>query len=217
MMKLYTYWRSSAAYRVRIALALKGISYESKFIHLVKDGGEQLKPEYEAINPQKLVPSLVLEDGTVLTQSMAILEYLEEMYPEPALLPEKSSDRSYVRALCQSIASDIHPVDNLRVLSYLTGELGVDGDQKMTWYKHWITLGFDAIEKTLKQSGLAGDFCFGDTPTFADICLVPQVYNARRFDMDLSVYPLIAGIDENCLKLDEFVGAQPEKQGDAIL
>ena len=216
-MKLYTYWRSSAAYRVRIALALKGLSYQSHFIHLIKDGGEQLKPDYEAINPQHLVPSLELKDGKVLTQSMAILEFLEEAYPEPALLPEGNHDRAYVRAVCQSIISDIHPVDNLRVLSYLTGEFGIDSEQKLNWYKHWITLGFEALEKTLSQSGFMGPYCHGCMPTFADICLVPQVYNARRFNMDLTPYPNIKQIDKTCQKLDGFVVALPEKQKDAAI
>lgn len=217
MMRLYTYWRSSAAYRVRIALELKGLNYDSQFVHLVREGGEQLKAGYSAINPQKLVPSLVLEDGTILTQSMAILEYLQEVYPTPALLPEDSYSRAYIRGLCQNIASEIHPLDNLRVLNYLTGEMGLDKDQKMIWYKHWITLGFEAFEATLSQSDLMGSFCCGEAPTFADICLVPQVYNARRFAMDLSSYPNIVRIDANCQKLDGFKAGLPENQHDADL
>lgn len=214
-MKLFTYWRSSASYRVRIGLNLKGLAYESAFIHLVKDGGEQLTADYERINPQQQVPALQLTDGTVLTQSLAILDYLEEAHPEPALLPAVPVARARVRALAQTVACDIHPINNLRILSYLTGTLGAGEDEKTDWYRHWIDVGFTALEKLLVRSPETGRFCHGATPSLADICLVPQVYNARRFSVDLEPYPTIRRIDAECLAIDAFRDAAPEAQGDA--
>ena len=215
MMKLYTYWRSSAAYRVRIALGLKNISFESVPVHLVRDGGEQLKSEYADINPQRLVPALELEDGQVLTQSMAIMEYLEDAHPDPALLPGDTLGRARVRSLCQAVTSDIHPINNLRVLKYLASELGAEDEQKATWYRHWITVGFEGLERLLSDSGKTGTFSHGDTVTLADVCLVPQVYNARRFNVDLTPYPTIVRIDAACRDIPAFAAAAPEAQGDA--
>ena len=215
-MKLYTYWRSSAAYRVRIALQLKGLDYEDAYIHLVRDGGEQLGEAYGAINPQKLVPSLELDDGAVMTQSLAMIEYLEEVHPEPALLPANPVDRARARALAQAVACDIHPVNNLRILKYLSGELQLDEDRKAAWYRHWVQTGFEALEKMLKDSSGTGRFCHGDKPGLADCCLVPQVYNARRFEVDMAAYPTIARIDGACLELEAFQKAAPERQGDAV-
>jgi maleylacetoacetate isomerase len=212
MLKLFGYWRSTAAYRVRIALNLKQIAYENISVHLVKDGGEQHKPEYRSLNPQGLVPLLV--DGSLkLNQSIAILEYLEEKYPLPALLPSDVIERAKVRAFCQMIACDIHPLNNLRVLQYLSGPLAVSEDSKNTWYHHWIHQGFAAIEAQLEQS--AGQFCFGDQVTMADLLLVPQVYNANRFAVDLTPYPRLCAINEQCLMLAAFRDAAPENQPDA--
>ncbi len=210
-MKLYDYWRSSAAYRVRIGLNLKGIPYDHICVHLVKDGGQQHSADYKTTNPQGLVPSLELDDGTVLTQSMAILEYLDDICPPPAFLPEKAENKAYVRSLANLIACDIHPVNNLRILTYLTETLGVDDGAKMTWYRHWIAKGFDALEARLEDS----DFCFGDQPGLADICLIPQVYNAHRFNLDMAPYPKISRINEACLKHPAFEKAIPENQPDA--
>ncbi len=215
-MKLYTYWRSSAAYRVRIGLNLKETSYEDVYVHLVKDGGEQLSESYQAINPQALVPSLELPDGQYLTQSMAILEYLDETVDGHNLLPRDALDRAYVRSLAQSIACEVHPVNNLRVLKYLSSALKVTDDDKTAWYRHWVEVGLNAFEQALEKSDKMGDFCFGDKPTLADICLVPQVYNARRFNVDLTPYPHIIRIDKNCQSLDAFAKAAPEQQGDAV-
>ncbi|WP_135079669.1 maleylacetoacetate isomerase [Terasakiella sp. SH-1] len=210
-MKLYDYWRSSASYRLRIALNLKNIPYEHICVHLVKGGGQQHSADYKAKNPQGFVPALELEDGTILTQSMAILEYLDETHPTPALLPSDALGRAEVRSLAQVIASDIHPVNNLRILKYLAGELGVADEQKMTWYRHWITKGFEALEARLGNTG----FCYGDSPTLADICLIPQVYNAHRFNVDMTPFPKISAINENCLKIEAFDKAVPENQPDA--
>jgi len=210
-MKLYDYWRSSASYRVRIALNLKGVPYEHICVHLVKDGGQQLTPDYKAKNPQGFVPALELGDGTILTQSMAIIEYLDEVLPEPNFLPKDPLKRAEVRSLANLIASDIHPVNNLRILKYLTDELGVADEPKLQWYRHWIEEGFKALEMRLGMS----DFCVGETPTLADICLVPQVYNAHRFNVDMTQFPKIAHINENCLQLQTFAKAVPELQPDA--
>ncbi len=214
-MKLYTFWRSSAAYRVRIALNLKGISYEDALVHLVKDGGEHKKSDYVAINPQKLVPTLIDDEGSILTQSVAMMEYLEDIQPAPSLLPGSAIERAHIRALTQAISCDIHPVNNLRILQYLTGELGISEEEKMKWYLHWLQVGFEGLETTLSNSNYTGDFCFGNTPTMADCCLIPQVYNARRFNLDLSPYPNIVRIEQNCLKLEAFDKAIPENQSDA--
>lgn len=214
-MKLYTYYRSSAAYRVRIALNLKGLDYESIPVHLVRNGGEQRSEAYTAKNPQGLVPMLETEQSKNLTQSTAIIEYLEEVHPEPALLPKTPQDKALVRALVQAIACDVHPLNNLRVLQYLTRELEVSEKQKKEWYRHWVNVGFSGVEKMLHNAGATEDFCFGDTPGFADCVLIPQVYNAERFDVDMSQYPLITRINQNCLTLDAFSSAAPDKQVDA--
>lgn len=215
-MKLYTYWRSSAAYRVRIGLNLKAMAYEDVYVHLVKDGGEQLKDAYRAINPQALVPALELDGGQYLTQSLAILEYLDEINKDAPFLPVEAVDRAYVRSLSLSIACDIHPVNNLRVLKYLSGVLNVSDDAKTEWYRHWVKTGLEALETSLSQSGKTGRFCFGDEAGLADICLVPQVYNAKRFNVDLTPYPNIIRIEENCQSLSAFAKAAPEMQGDAV-
>lgn len=212
-MKLYGYFRSSAAYRVRIALNLKGLAYEQSAINLVS--GDQRGMDNLARNPQGLVPVLETDDGTCLTQSLAICEYLEELWPELPLLPKDAKGRARVRALAQLIASEIHPINNLRVLKYLTGELGINEESKLTWYRHWIHEGFDALERLLADSPETGEFCHGDTPTLVDTCLVPQVFNARRFDCDLSEYPTILRIADHCDKQRCFADARPDCQPDA--
>lgn len=214
-MKLYTYWRSSAAYRVRIALNLKAIVYESVYVSLVNEGGEQLKSDYAVINPQRLVPSLALDDGQILTQSLAIIEYLDEVVSGVALLPSDAIGRARVRALAQTVACDIHPLNNLRVLKQLEASLGADAAQKSSWYRHWIEQGFEALETLLATSPDTGTYCHGQTPGLADLCLVPQLYNARRFQVDLSAYPTLVRIDAACAELDAFLQAAPEAQGDA--
>jgi maleylacetoacetate isomerase len=212
---LYSYWRSSAAYRTRIALNLKGMDYAIAPVHLLKDGGEQHQDAYRAINPQQLIPALADGDHLV-RESLAIMEYLEEAYPDaPRLLPRDPVSRSRVRALAQMVVCDIHPIGNLRVLQYLQRELGVDEDQKLAWSRHWIEVGFEAIEAVLAGDGHAGKFCEGDAPTLADCCLVPQVYNARRFNVSLDRYPTIVRIDAACRELDAFRRAAPEAQTDA--
>ncbi|ARP82625.1 maleylacetoacetate isomerase [Bordetella genomosp. 8] len=213
-MQLYSYFRSSAAYRVRIALNLKGLPYEYVPVHLVKDGGQQLKPEYTRLNPQALVPTLVDGDA-VLTQSMAIIEYLDETHPQPPLLPDTPIARARVRALAQGIACDIHPLNNLRVLRYLKRELDLPDQARDTWYRHWVESGLLALERMLADSPDTGAFCHGDAPTLADACLVPQVYNARRLDCDLSAMPTIVRIDAACLALPAFAQAAPDAQPDA--
>jgi maleylacetoacetate isomerase len=213
-MKLYGYFRSSAAFRVRIALNLKGLDYEQAYIHLRK--GDQRSPEYLRLNPQGLVPALIAEDGAVLTQSLSIIEYLEETRPKPPLLPSESVGRARVRSLAAAVACDIHPIDNLRVLQYLSRQFGHKEPDIETWFNHWIALGFEGIEKTLASDGKAGKFCHGDTPGLADVCLVPQVFNARRYpSFDLKPYPSIMRVFENCMKLAAFDRAVPEKQPDA--
>lgn len=211
-MKLYSYFRSSAAYRVRIALGLKQLPYELVPIHLVKNGGEHRRPEYMALNPQKMVP-LLQDKRATIPQSLAILEYLEETYPEVPLMPEEAAARARVRAIALLIAADTHPLNNMRVLNYLTKTLGLSEEQKMQWYKHWIHENFQALEQVL-QSDQTGKFCHADTPTIADCCLVPQVYNARRFDCDLSAFPTIVRIADNCNQLEAFQKAAPEQQID---
>jgi maleylacetoacetate isomerase len=212
-MKLYTYFRSSAAFRVRIVLNLKRLAAEQAFVHLRKN--EQRAADYLAVNPQGLVPSLE-EDGQVFTQSLAIIEYLDETHPEPPLLPGHPADRARVRALAQAVACDIHPIDNLRVLRYLANPLGHDEKAVETWFNHWIRLGFDGIERILAEDGQAGAFCHGDAPTLADICLVPQVFNAQRYpSFDFAPYPTISRVFDECMKLDAFERARPEKQPDA--
>jgi len=210
---LYGYFRSSAAYRVRIALNLKGLAYDQTFVHLAKL--EQLADSFAAINPQKLLPVLVTDDGTQLTQSLAIIEYLEETHPEPALLPKDPVERARVRALALAVACEIHPINNPRVLRYLTGKLGVSEAQRDDWYRHWVEDGLLAVEKLLTSSPMTGRFCHGDTPTMADLCLVPQVANGRRFKADLSACPTVMRIDAECQKLKAFADAAPAKQPDA--
>lgn len=213
MTTLYGYFRSSAAYRVRITLNLKGLDYDQVPVNLVKV--EQRSGEHLTRNPQGMVPSLVQDDSSVINQSLAICEYLNEVHPEPALLPIDALARARVRALAQSVACEIHPLNNLRVLKYLVGELGVDEAAKLKWYRHWIAEGFAALEATLSTASSSGDFCHGDTPTLADICLIPQVYNAERFGCDLSAYPVIQRIATQCRSIEAFKKAAPEVQPDA--
>jgi maleylpyruvate isomerase len=209
--KLYSYFRSSAAYRVRIALNLKGLPYEMAFIHLSKDGGQQRKPEYTAINPQMRVPALALSGGDVLTQSLAIIEYLDEIQPEPPLLPAAALARAKVRAVAQLIACDIHPLNNTVVLQYLKRTLKHEQPEIDAWYRHWIVEGFKAIEAMIAP----GPYAFGAHVTLADVCLVPQVFNARRFKVALEAFPKIVGVEAACLKLAAFDKARPENQPDA--
>ncbi len=212
-MKLYGYFRSSAAFRVRIALNLKGLAYEQASIHLRKN--DQRAPDYLKLNPQGLVPALV-DDGLVLAQSLAIVEYLEETHPEPPLLPRDPGARARVRSLAQAIACDIHPIDNLRVLRYLAKPMGLDEKQIETWFNHWIKEGFDGIEPVLASDGQAARFCHGDRPGLADLCLVPQIFNAQRYpSFDLKPYPTIMRIFDACMKLPAFEKAIPENQPDA--
>jgi maleylacetoacetate isomerase len=213
-MKLYSYWRSTAAYRVRIALNIKQLDYEYKAVHLVKDGGEQLKSAYQAINPLSLVPALETNDGHILTQSLAIIDYLQEAYPQNSLYPDDVVLKAQAKAMALSIACDIHPLNNLRVLKYLKNESWQQG-QVDRWYAHWIHQGFTAIEHTLKTS--AGNYCFADKASVADIFLVAQVYNANRFNIPLDNYPLISRINNYCLQQKVFGDATPEQQPDCDL
>jgi maleylacetoacetate isomerase len=212
--RLHNYFRSSASYRVRIALALKGLSYDYAAVHLLKGGGQQLSSVYRELNPDAVVPTF--EDGPqVLTQSLAIIEYLNEVYPEPPLLPTAPADRAYVRSVALQVACEIHPVNNLRVLQYLKKRFGISEEQKSEWYQHWIDAGFSSLESRLSSEHRAGDFVFGSTPTIADLCLVPQVWNARRFEIPLSRYPIISRLAANAMKLDAFLQAEPANQPDA--
>ncbi|MFP6759925.1 MAG: maleylacetoacetate isomerase [Alphaproteobacteria bacterium] len=213
-MKLYGYFRSSAAYRVRIALNLKGLAYDSAAVHLVRGGGEQFCAEFLALNPQGLVPAFE-DGGAVLTQSLAILEYLEETHPEPALLPDDPVERARVRALALAIACDIHPLNNLRVLSYVSGTLGQGDEARAAWYRHWVETGLAAVEALVAGHPMTGTFCHGDTPSHADLCLVPQIANARRFDCDLTPCPELVRIDAACAALAAFIDAAPQNQPDA--
>jgi len=208
-MKLYSYFRSSAAYRVRIALNLKNIPHELITVNLLKS--EQQGSEYLAKNPQGLLPALETDEG-VLAQSMAILEYLEETYPETPLLFGDAWQKAQIRNLCYAIACDIHPIDNLRVLKYLSSELGADDEAKNAWYRHWVEVGFEKLELLLDSNH---DYCIGDKPSLADVCLVPQVFNAYRFNVDMTAYPKIAAIYERCNKLAAFIDAAPQNQPDA--
>jgi maleylacetoacetate isomerase len=209
-MKLYDYYRSTASYRVRIALNLKQLTYETCPVHLVNHGGEQHAPEYKKINPQGLVPALGLDTNEqALTQSLAILEYLEEEHPNPPLLPKSTHARAEVRSLALLIAADTHPLNNLRVLKQLRTQFNASDDDVSTWYHHWLQLGFDAFEEKLKHLPRDGNFCYGNHISFADICLVPQVYNANRFEFSLTKYPLIQGITDACLNLKAFQDAAP--------
>lgn len=211
-MKLYSYFRSSASFRVRIVLNLKQLPYETVPVHLVKNGGEQLTAQYRSLNPMGLVPSLEEETGT-LTQSAAICEYLNELHPTPPLLPEDLFERAWVRSICNLVACDIHPVNNLRVLNYITKTLGHDETQKMEWYRHWINAGFVALETQLKSK--AGRFCWGDTVTLADAFVIPQIWNALRFKCVLDAYPTLQRVYANAMQLPAFLDAAPEAQPDA--
>ena len=211
-MKLYGYFRSSAAYRVRIALALKGIDVEQAGIHLVKEGGQQLKASYLEKNPQGLVPALELDDGTVLTQSLAIIEYLDSTFPEPRLIPADPVSAAKVRAVALAIACDIHPLNNLRVLDYLKGPLGRSQAEADGWYRHWILKGgLEAVERMIE----GGPFCFGAAPSLADVVLVPQVFNARRFGVAIDHLPKILAADAACAGIEAFAKAHPARQADA--
>ena len=210
-MKLYSFFRSSAAYRVRIALNLKGIDFETAPVHLVKDGGHNKLPEFRAINPQMRVPALVTADGEVLIQSLAIIEYLEETHPQPPLLPKDPIARARVRALAELIACDIHPLNNTSPLRYLKNNMNQEQSAIDTWYHHWIITGFEALEQLVAP----GPYCCGSEVTMADVCLVPQVNNARRLKVPLERFPKIVGIDRACLALPAFDRARPENQPDA--
>jgi maleylacetoacetate isomerase len=212
-MKLYDYFRSSAAYRVRIALNLKGVAPERAFVHLRRN--DQRSEDYLALNPQGLVPMLVADDGAVLTQSLAIIEYLDEAHPAPPLLPVTPSERARVRGIALEIACDIHPLNNLRVLQYLKNTLGVSEEQKDAWYKYWIDVGLEALETRLARDPATGRFCHGDAPTLADICLVPQLANARRMNIDVAPFPTLTRIEAAAISLPAFVAAAPAKQPDA--
>jgi len=209
--KLYSYFRSSAAYRVRIALNLKGLGYDMIPIHLQKEGGINRKPEYRAINPLMRVPALTLDSGEVLTQSLAIIDYIDETHPQPPLLPQDAIKRAKVRAAAQLIACDIHPLNNLSALRYLKNKLGQEQAAIDTWYHHWILEGFTALEASLAP----GPYAFGADVTLADICLVPQVANARRLKVPLDAFPGIVAVDAACAKLPAFEKARPENQPDA--
>jgi maleylpyruvate isomerase len=211
MLTLYGYPLSSAAYRVRIALALKGVKASTVNKQLRR--GEHRQKDYLKINPQGFVPALELEDGTVITQSLAIIEWLDESHPPPTLLPTEPRARARVRGLSQLIACDVHPLNNLRVMQYMESTLGIAQAVRDEWYRHWIATGFAALEDALGRDASRGRFCFGDQPGMADVCLVPQVYNARRFSVDLTPYPRIVAIDAACRELPAFASAAPEKQG----
>lgn len=212
--RLYSFWRSSAAYRVRIALYLKELPFETQPVHLGRDGGEQHTPSFTELNPQELVPVL-LHGHRILRQSLAIIEYLDETWPSLPLMPSVARDRQRVRALSQTIACDIHPINNLRVQQYLETVLGVSEEQKQAWIQHWIGSGFAALEILLADNPSTGEFCEGDVPTVADCCLIPQVYNASRFNVDMTPYPIIQRINAACLALPAFEAARPENQPDA--
>ncbi len=214
MLSLYSYWRSSAAYRVRIALHLKGLAYAQQPIHLLNNGGEQRSAEFRELNPQALVP--VLMDGErAVRQSLAIIEYLDESFPAVPLLPAMARDRARVRSLAQLIACDVHPLANLRVQQYLERELGVDQSGREAWSRHWIAEGLAAFEALVFDNPSSGEYCEGDIPGIADCCLIPQMYNARRLQMDLSPYPTLLRIEASCLALPAFQQAAPERQPDA--
>ena len=212
--QLYSYWRSSAAFRVRIALNLKGMDYDVVPVHLTKNGGEQLSEAYVNKNPTRLVP--LFNDGkNSIHQSLAIIEYLEEIQAQPALLPSSPIDRAWVRSLAMDIAVDIHPISNLRVLRYLIKQVGANNEIKDAWYQHWIKIGLDSIEKQLSTDLRVGRFAFGDQPGLIDICLVPQIFNALSAKMDVSSYPTLMKIFHECMKLPAFIDASWEKQIDA--
>lgn len=212
---LYTYFRSSAAYRVRIALNIKGLDYQSHFIHLLNNGGEQHSAEYRRLNPQGLVPTLLTgEDENPITQSIAIIEYLDECYPQQPLLPDSAAGRAWVRALALMVCCDIHPLNNLRVHAYLRNVLDLDEASRQSWYQHWVTEGLAAIEHRLRASKHDSHFCYGNSPTLADLCMIPQIYNAIRFECDISNFTTLARIYSNCMALEAFANAAPENQPD---
>jgi maleylpyruvate isomerase len=213
-MRLYTYFRSSAAWRVRIALAWKGIRTDDEFIHLLKGGGQQRTAGFRAINPMGVVPALALDDGTVLTQSIAIMEYLEETHPEPPLLPEDPEARARVRAFALGIACEIHPLNNLRVLRYLKNAMGQSDSARDMWYHHWIAEGLTALETIVGDTG-PGPFLFGAAPSMADVCLVPQMANARRFKCPVDVYPTLLRAETAALAVPAFRDSAPDRQPDA--
>ena len=217
-MQLYNYFRSSASFRVRIALNLKELPFDYRAIHLLKNGGEQRTPEFRAMNPDALVPVLIddtREPPLTLTQSLAIIEYLDETHPEPPLLPREAGERARVRALALGIACDIHPLNNLRVLRYLVKTLGVDEDAKNAWYRHWVESGLQAMEAQLALSTMTGRFCHGDAPTLADVTLVPQIFNGQRVNCDFTAMPTVMRIFDECMKLEAFLQAVPSVQPDA--
>jgi maleylpyruvate isomerase len=214
MMRLYSYFRSSAAFRVRIALNWKGVAWDAVPVHLLKDGGEQFSESYRDVNPACLVPSLE-DEGEALTQSLAIIEYLDERFPEPALLPSDPLSRAYVRSIALSIACEIHPLNNLRVLRYLVRELGVSDEAKSSWYRHWVELGLGQLEQFVVSSGRSGRYALGDRVTMADVVIVPQMFNAKRADCDLRGFPTLSAITDRCIDLDAFARAQPSAQPDA--
>jgi maleylpyruvate isomerase len=211
-MKFYGYFRSSSSYRCRIAFNLKGLDYDFESVHLKQ--GAQKGPEFTAINPQRLLPALITDDGAELTQSLAILEWLDETHPEPALLPSAPLERARVRAFAQVIACEIHPLQNLRVLKYLADEFGADADATTKWLSRWLTEGLEACEALLAKRDRESAFCFGDTPGLADICLVPQVFSAQRFGVDISHLTRIAAIHARCEALPAFADAHPARQPD---
>ncbi|MEX1033032.1 MAG: maleylacetoacetate isomerase [Cellvibrionaceae bacterium] len=210
-MKLYTYFRSSAAYRVRIALNLKALDYTAVPTNLREDGGQHRKPDYLELNPQALIPTL-MDDGVSFTQSLAIIEYLDEKFPDIPLLPEFPAARAHIRAMALAIACDIHPLNNLRVLNYLQSEMGRDDSAIKQWYQHWILLTFDGLEKLVENYG--GDYCYGNTISLADVCLIPQIANAKRFDTDLSDFPRLTRINDILTQHPAFIAAAPENQPD---
>ena len=210
-MKLHSYFRSSAAYRVRIALNLKGVAYETASVHLVKDGGHNKRPEFRAVNPQMRLPALVTPAGDVLIQSLAIIDYLEATYPDPPLFPKDPIARAKARALAEIVSCDIHPLNNIGPLRYLKNVMGQEQSAIDAWYHHWVIAGFEAIEALIESA----PYACGDQVTLADLCLAPQVYNARRLKVPLDKFPKILAVDEACLKLDAFDRARPENQPDA--
>lgn len=213
-MQLYTYFRSSAAYRVRIALGLKGLEWEAVPVHLLKDGGQQNSAQYKALNPAGLVPAFT-DGAAVLRQSLAIIEYLEEQYPAISVLPGDALERAHIRGLAYDIACDLHPVNNLRILKYLENPLGLTPEQRKEWYLHWVALGLEAFEQQLAAYNKAGDFCYGSTPTLADVCLIPQVFNAHRFGYSTDHLPRVTKALQACAQLPAFIQAEPANQLDA--
>jgi maleylpyruvate isomerase len=211
---LYTYFRSSAAYRARIALHLKRLKPEYRFVHLLKDGGQQHDSMYKSLNPQEIIPTLI-DNGHAIGQSLAIIEYLDETHPEPPLLPKDALGRARVRQIAYAIACDIHPLNNLRVLQYLKRDLGLTEAQRTDWQKHWMALTFAAIENMLAQSPDTGAWCHGNAPTLADICLIPQMANAHRVELDLTPYPTLLRVEQTALAHPAFIAAQPKEQPDA--